>query len=356
MFIKMDTDNVRAMSSRMRQTADLMDAGLVSINQVVTSAGWQSQAREEFIMHLEMVRRSTAQSTEVLRMMAQAAEEKANQWEAIGNVFNGPFYFLRNIWGSVKNFFGGMWGGIRSAINSIRIPSLPNFVFPALTGAAIIGWFNGIVAGWDWEAPDWWPFGKNDESEKSSGGGAGGSRGGGWGPSEEETGDNDKSEQPRSDTPSGETSANVDETKPYPQPPTSPKLSKVSGNPASFTCATYAKARRPDLGSTQSDNEKWKDQAAANYISKFEEKSYQLEGNEENLKDVIGVGYAVAWEPDPTGELSDKTYGHVAIVEEVYGDHVIISEAVRNGDGVYYIRRKTLSFEQLNNDLVWLIA
>jgi hypothetical protein len=157
MFIKMDTDNVRAMSSRMRKTADLMDARLVSINQVVTSAGWQSQAREEFIMHLESVRRSTAQSSKALRLMAAAADEKANQWEAIGNIFNGPFYFLRNVWGSVKNFIGGLWGGIKSAISSIRMPSLPVFIFPPI-GAAIAGWFNKIVPDWDWNPPDWWPF------------------------------------------------------------------------------------------------------------------------------------------------------------------------------------------------------
>jgi hypothetical protein len=95
MQIKMDTDQVRAMATRLRQTADLMDTHLASIKQSVTSAGWQSQAREEFIIQLETLKRSTDQSTHVLRLMAQAAEEKATQWEAIANVSMVPSILLK---------------------------------------------------------------------------------------------------------------------------------------------------------------------------------------------------------------------------------------------------------------------
>lgn len=166
MLIKMDTDNVRAMSSKLRQTADSMDSSLASINHAVTSAGWESQAREEFIMHLEMVRRGSMQSTEVLRMMAQAADEKANQWEAIGSVFNGPFYYLRNIWDSIMNFVGGLWGGVKSAINSLRMPSLPVFIFPPI-GKFIVDFFRNNWPDWkDWKLPIWWR--KLKESEKNS--------------------------------------------------------------------------------------------------------------------------------------------------------------------------------------------
>ena len=69
---------------------------------------------------------------------------------------------------------------------------------------------------------------------------------------------------------------------------------------------------------------------------------------------MIGEGYALVWEPDPAGKLSDKTYGHVAIIEEVFSDHVVISEASRVG-GVYQIRTRNISIDQLNNNLVWLI-
>lgn len=165
MLIKMDTDSVRGMSSGIRQTADSMDARLASISQVVTSAGWQSQAREEFMIHLETVRRSTTESVNVLRVMAQAADEKASQWEAIGNVFNGPFYSLRKIWGSVLNFIHGLWGGIRGVNHLLPVPSLPNFVFPAIAGFAIAGWFNKITPGWYLNRPDWWPANKNGSLE-----------------------------------------------------------------------------------------------------------------------------------------------------------------------------------------------
>ena len=161
MQIKMDTDAVRAMSGRLRQTADSMNSRLSSIKSSVESAGWQSQAREEFILHLEMLRRSTAQSAEVLRLMAQASDRKADQWEAIANIFNGPFYYLEGIWNSVVGFFSGIGNNIWKAITSIRLPSLPKFVFPSLSAAAIVGGISSIIPKWEWNKPDWWPFGKD---------------------------------------------------------------------------------------------------------------------------------------------------------------------------------------------------
>jgi uncharacterized protein YukE len=348
MQIKMDTDAVRAMSSRLRQTADSMDTRLTSIKSAVESAGWQSQAREEFIMQLEMLRRSTSQSAEVMRLMARASDRKADQWETIANVFNGPFYYLEGIWNSVVSFFSGIDNSIWNVITSIKLPSLPAIVLPSISGAVIIGGISSIIPKWgEWNPPDWWPFGKG--KDKYGGGGEGGSGGGSWGVEDEETG---KSPSVGTQTPEVPPEPVAITPKPYPQPPTSPELRKVTGKESDYTCATYAAARRRDLGSTQCSNERFKDQAAANYICKFEEKAFQIENSGEDLSKVIGPGYALVWEPDHP--KANDTYGHVAIIEEVYSDHVIISEASKV-NGVYQIRERTISIDQLNNDLVWLI-
>ncbi|MBG0785450.1 MAG: WXG100 family type VII secretion target [Anaerolineaceae bacterium] len=167
MQIKMDTDAVRSMASKFRQTADSMDTSLASIKATVESAGWQSQAREEFIMRLELLQRTSTQSATVLRMMAQAADRKAEQWEAIANIFNGPFQYLGNIWSSVIAFFSGIGSSIWNAITSIQLPSLPNWVLPPISVIPIVGSFPGIVPEW-FKKPPWWPFNKKNEEKTTN--------------------------------------------------------------------------------------------------------------------------------------------------------------------------------------------
>ncbi len=341
MQIKMDTDAVRTMSSRFRHTADSIDAGLSSIKTTVESADWQSQAREEFIMRLEMLRRTSTQSATVLRMMAQAGDQKAEQWEAIAHVFNGPFHYLAGLWSSILAFFNGIENSVWNAISNIHLSSLPKFVFPSISGAAIIGGITSIIPKWKWNPPNWWPFNKNGENEYATGSG-GGSWGDSIGSKNESNGNLDTS------------SADSDisqpaDNKPYPQPPTSPELKPVTGEGSSYTCATYAKARRPDLGVT--DHPKG---SAYNYKNKFADTAFQIDSDEANLSDIIGPGYAIVW--DKGHPSYDREHGHVAIVEEIYVDHIIISEATPYGNnGVYRIKRTTISIDQLNNDLVWLI-
>lgn len=106
---------------------------------------------------------------------------------------------------------------------------------------------------------------------------------------------------------------------------TNPQLKPANPANAGYTCATYAKARRPDLGSTQCNNEKFADGAAANYICKFKDKAFKLKNSQADLTKNINVGYAVVWEPGVQG--SNKTYGHVAIVEEVGKDFVVVSHS-----------------------------
>lgn len=328
--IRMETDQVRAMAARLRSSADSLEAQMASLKSSVYNANWQSNAREEYVNNLETLVRVNLKSVQAMRLMAQSAEDKAEQWEEIARKFAGPFHYLRGIWESFLDNLNNTWQNLLESIGKIQIP-----VVVVVTGApaAVIAWLAIMekINGLKWP-PSWWPpFGPKTPVPPSGGGTDGG-----------------QPVSPPTDTPPEVKY----EEKPYPQPPASPDLATVTGKGSSYTCATYAKARRPDLGSTQCDNEKFADQAAANYICKFEDKAFQIEGADNDLTKAIGPGYALVWEPSHA--YADDTYGHVAIVEQVYSDHIVISEAVRI-NGVYTIREKTITFDQLNNDKVWLI-
>jgi len=111
----------------------------------------------------------------------------------------------------------------------------------------------------------------------------------------------------------------------YPVPPITHTLNPVDPSKyGDLGCARYAAARRPDLGSTQSNHEDFTDQAAANYISKYNTTAFQITAGTD-LTNAIGKGYAVVWKPGVDG--ANATYGHVAIVEDVGKDYVIVSQA-----------------------------
>ena len=156
--IRMETDNVRAMSSGMRQSADFLDASLSSMNQTVKSAEWRSQAREEFLIQLIIASKSTSQAINTLRLMANALDEKANQWEVIGNKFNGPFYHIRGIWASVTNSLGDAWTRINNILNKSKMPSVPGFLVYSASGAAVLGASTSLIDKPEIRRPSWWPF------------------------------------------------------------------------------------------------------------------------------------------------------------------------------------------------------
>jgi uncharacterized protein YukE len=342
MIFKMDTDAVRAMAARFRSAADAIEMGSTATNQNVQGAPWQSQAREEFVLQMDMLNNSIRQSAEILRLMGTAAEQKAGQWEAVGNMFNGPFPAISSVWNRLKSMMGGLWSRIKGAISGIKWPSLPKYLFPGfITPITLLPilkpmpWFN--------DKPSWWPFPPKPGDVPL------------------DTGVKLPFERiPGKERPSPLPDKLPDRTvpskvipRPYPQPPNSPTLRKVTGDPSSYTCATYARDRRPDLGSTGPATDDYPLGAAANYRHKFSDTAFQINQSDGSLTDAIGPGYAIVWEPDHA--YADNTYGHVAIVEAVYPDHIVISEAVRDANGVYYIREKTVSFEDINNDSVWLI-
>jgi uncharacterized protein YukE len=85
------------------------------------------------------------------------------------------------------------------------------------------------------------------------------------------------------------------------------------------SCALYAQNRRPDLGRTQH-----KDGSAYNYINVYKDTAFQINTGDDLTKKV-GKGFAVVWEPGVAG--GGEVHGHVAIVEEVGKDYVIVSHA-----------------------------
>lgn len=189
MIFKMDTDAVRAMAARFRSAADTIEMGSTATNRNVQGAPWQSQAREEFVLQMDMLNNSIRQSAEILRLMGTAAEQKASQWEAIGDRFNGPWQAMGNAWGQLKSMMGGLWSRIKGAISGIRWPSVPKFLGGVAVGVGVSTFSPLLVVGglyvlnpdWFQKQPDWWPFGNKQSNAKSSGGGEGGSGGGSWG-------------------------------------------------------------------------------------------------------------------------------------------------------------------------------
>lgn len=84
------------------------------------------------------------------------------------------------------------------------------------------------------------------------------------------------------------------------------------------SCAEYAQARRPNLGRTGNGS-------AYNYINVYKDTVFQITGNETDLRTQLARGYAIVWERRVEG--ANSRHGHVAIVEEVGPDFVIVSHA-----------------------------
>lgn len=99
-------------------------------------------------------------------------------------------------------------------------------------------------------------------------------------------------------------------------------LAKTAEPTKEGSCALYAQARRPDLGPVGGSGNG--NTGAGNYIHKYESEVFQTAPTD-NLQEKIAPGYALIWEIGHP--QADKTYGHVAIVEEVYPDYVIVSQA-----------------------------
>jgi hypothetical protein len=322
----MDPDQVRAMAKAASQTSQSLHNHMSLIVSTARGADWQSQAREEFMDRLESLSRITAQSMIALQLMGNAATQKANQWEAKANRFGSSLESIGSLWSSFLDNLNNTWQGLLDSIGKV-----------AIGGIAVIVGGIGTIGGWIEKIPFPWERTGTPAPYKIA---------------------PDPEPDPAEPAPAPAETAPV-EAKPYPQPPNQVNLKDTNDV---RSCARYAAARRPDLGSTSEglSKEAYKEkypgnfeyEAAANYRHKFADKAYQIgEGEKGNLKDAIGVGYAITWDP---GYKSNSTYGHVAIVEKVHDNYITISEASKV-NGIYVYRTRDIQFDELDNQNVWLI-
>lgn len=106
-------------------------------------------------------------------------------------------------------------------------------------------------------------------------------------------------------------------------------------------CVSYATARRPDLRVTDAPIP-----GAADYIPYYEQKGkvMRVQEADQDLRQKVKPGYAVVWprgHPDLVGTPGGQ-FGHVAIVEEVGPDYVIISQAGWPGKPTMKLTREQL--------------
>ncbi len=161
MRIGMDTGQVRMMASRLRREADAIDGHMAGIRASVEGANWQSQAREEYVSNLEALLRVNAKTTQAMRLMAQSAERKAEQWEMLASKFNGPFEFIGDIWRNLLDHLNNTWQGIINTIGKIAIPI---FIFIPVASQKVGDWFDNIEFPWEEGAwpPSWAPWLKSE--------------------------------------------------------------------------------------------------------------------------------------------------------------------------------------------------
>ena len=293
MRFSMDTDQVRMMASALRQNADSLEAHMAGIRASVQAANWQSQAREEYVNNLETLIRVNAKSIQAMRLMARAAERKADQWEAIANKFNGPFYHLEGIWNSFLDHLNNTWQGLLIAIGSI---SLPSFAFIPGTAQKVKDWFDGIEFPWEkpWP-PEWWPFDKNKDSVTNN-------------PDiKEDLKENITEAVSKTDDKqqyeSGQyLTSNYDL---YPQP------KKQYGTWKGY-CAAYVNYLAPEIVGVGH---------AKDWINKHNLSPFVPQGD---LRYQIEPGDVVVWNAGQQNQ--NETSGHAAVIIEVHEDYVVLAE------------------------------
>lgn len=163
--IAMDPDQVREMARTASQTSQSLNNHMSQIVTTARGAEWQSQAREEFMDRLENLSRITAQSMIALQLMANAASQKAIQWEAKANRFGSTLEAIGSLWSSFMDNLNNSWQGLLDSISRIGIGGIT--IIGGGIGA-IGGWIGGILPDWDWKPPDWWPFNQKPSDKVNS--------------------------------------------------------------------------------------------------------------------------------------------------------------------------------------------
>lgn len=150
-----------------------------------------------------------------------------------------------------------------------------------------------------------------------------------------------------SDTPpANETPSESNTGAKYPSPPIEHELNP-DADPRNFSpddgCVRYAQTRRK-LGRTSTGS-------ADGYLIDYKDSVFQVNESDGDLTKVINEGYAVVW--DRSHPDANSTHGHVAIVEEVGPDYVVVSHAgYKNNEGkIEY--ETTIPLSELQE--LWLI-
>lgn len=163
--IAMDPDQVRAMANTANRTAESIQGHMSQLVSTVRGAEWQSQAREDFIERLETLSRVNTQSMSALRMMSNAASQKARQWEAKASRFGSALEAIGSLWSSVMDNLNNTWQGLLHSISKIGIGGIA-FIGGGI--GVIGGWLDRILPDWDWKPPDWWPFNQKPSGKAES--------------------------------------------------------------------------------------------------------------------------------------------------------------------------------------------
>lgn len=344
--ISIDTEKTKYLSSMIYQNVEDFEASILSLKSMVENADWQAPARDEFIGKFDNLVSQNNHSLRALEIMGKALDEKTSQWEIIAQKFNGAYQQLSGVWDSVFGFLSKSWNSILGGFSNINFPSMPSLTLPTLSAASILAGIKGSMPEWDFKKPDWWPFDNEGDVVEAPK----------YGP--EPVAENQENliqkegllnDLRQKDVIESKSEANITLNDVYPENYNS--------------CAVYAQNRRKELGRAVDSPKIFpgaEKDSAINYIYKFPDASFQINGTEGNLEanNVIQKGFAMVWEPNAGG--AHDTHGHIAIVEKVEGNVVTVSqsgwsEKNANNDKVPKYT-KEFSIDYLIENNIWFIG
>jgi surface antigen len=141
----METDAVRGMAGRARQTADDLDGRIDALLSQIENMEWQSNARTEFDDKLTSTMRILRYIANVIRVMGVAAGEEVSQWDVVASKLGGSFVPAQGSWqsamdqlASVESVFGAILIGIGIS-GTGRNPTNPIDSIPRRPGSYQVG-------------------------------------------------------------------------------------------------------------------------------------------------------------------------------------------------------------------------
>lgn len=328
MRIQVQPERLRETARLLRQAADAWQAQAAHLQRAMDSLAWEVRQQAQVEAQGSQAARLAHSLAEGARQQAAALETAAARFEAadregtqrLGEVLGaavGPFSLPawlslpgHPIWNLARLFGAGELPLTRLLPSAVTAAGVTALTSPAWSGQRlerVWNWLNG--RGWKTDAEllpppaDSVPKGQLYETIR---------RGFERLEKEQEQGASPgrvvqtlEVDEPHAATPQGQ----------------QPEIRLHPVDPRQYTsCVRYAQDRRPDLGLAPGDG------GAYNYIEKFHDRLYHLPPEAADLRRTsLRVGTAVVWDRGQQG--AHPQYGHVAIIEEVREDEVIVSEA-----------------------------